>query len=59
MTQRLSRRETLAGFGAYASDTGRDTFNDTDGIFDDRLLLDLSERDDGYLGLISFDVEPA
>jgi protocatechuate 3,4-dioxygenase beta subunit len=43
----------------YASDSGRDTFNDSDGIFDERLLLDLSERDDGYLGLISFDVQAA
>jgi protocatechuate 3,4-dioxygenase beta subunit len=43
----------------YASDAGRDTFNDTDGIFDERLLLDLSKRDEGYLGLISFDVDAA
>jgi protocatechuate 3,4-dioxygenase beta subunit len=41
----------------YSSDTERDTFNDTDGVFDEQLLLDLSERDDGYLGLISFDVD--
>jgi protocatechuate 3,4-dioxygenase beta subunit len=40
-----------------SSDAGRDTFNDTDGIFDERLLLDLFERNDGYLGLISFDVD--
>jgi hypothetical protein len=41
----------------YASDTGRDAFNETDSIFDERLLLDLSEAGDGYLGVISFDVE--
>jgi hypothetical protein len=41
----------------YASDTGRDAFNRTDSIFDERLLLDLSEAGDGYLGVISFDVE--
>jgi protocatechuate 3,4-dioxygenase beta subunit len=43
----------------YASQPGRETFNDTDGLFDERLLLDLSEDGDGYLGLISFDVEAA
>lgn len=43
----------------YASRGGRDTFNDSDGIFDRRLLLDLSRNDDGYLGLISFDLERA
>jgi protocatechuate 3,4-dioxygenase beta subunit len=43
----------------YASEPGRETFNDTDGLFDERLLLDLSEDGDGYLGLISFDVEAA
>ena len=32
---------------------GRDQFNDTDGIFDDRLSLTLSKDDDGYLGLIT------
>jgi protocatechuate 3,4-dioxygenase beta subunit len=41
----------------YASDTGRDAFNETDSIFDERLVLDLSEAGDGYLGVISFDVE--
>ena len=43
----------------YAADSGRDTFNDSDGLFNEQLLLDLSERNDGYLGLISFDVEAA
>jgi protocatechuate 3,4-dioxygenase beta subunit len=43
----------------YASDTGRDAFNETDPIFDGRLVLDLSEDGDGYLGVISFDVERA
>jgi protocatechuate 3,4-dioxygenase beta subunit len=41
----------------YAGDTGRDAFNDTDPIFDERLVLDLSEAGDGYRGAISFDVE--
>jgi protocatechuate 3,4-dioxygenase beta subunit len=43
----------------YASDSGRDTFNDNDNIFDEQLLLKLSEDGDGYLGVISFDVGTA
>jgi hypothetical protein len=43
----------------YRSDGGRDTFNDGDGIFDERTLLELSKEGDGYLGVISFDVESA
>lgn len=40
----------------YASDSGRDTFNEDDGIFDESLLLTLAEDGDGYLGTISFDL---
>jgi protocatechuate 3,4-dioxygenase beta subunit len=43
----------------YSSRPGRDAFNDTDAIFDERLLLRLSSEGDGRLGLISFDVEAA
>jgi protocatechuate 3,4-dioxygenase beta subunit len=43
----------------YASRPGRDAFNDTDAIFDERLLLRLSREGAGRLGLISFDVEAA
>jgi protocatechuate 3,4-dioxygenase beta subunit len=43
----------------YASDTGRDQFNDSDGIFDERLVLTLSEEDEGWLGLMTLDVERA
>jgi hypothetical protein len=43
----------------YASRPGRTTFNDNDGIFDERLLLRLSREGAGLLGLISFDVERA
>lgn len=43
----------------YASDAGRDTFNTNDNIFDDRLLLTLSEDGEGYLGLITVDVASA
>ena len=35
---------------------GRDQTNAADGIFDDSLVLKLSEEDDGILGTISFDV---
>jgi protocatechuate 3,4-dioxygenase beta subunit len=43
----------------YSEDQGRDTFNDNDNIFDQSLLLDLSEEGNGYLGVISFDVQSA
>ena len=43
----------------YSSDSGRDTFNDGDGIFDEQTLLALSKEGGGYLGVISFDVESA
>jgi protocatechuate 3,4-dioxygenase beta subunit len=41
----------------YSGRGGRDTFNDGDGIFDDRLLMTLSEEKDGSLGVINFDVQ--
>jgi len=37
----------------YSEDAGRDTSNDDDTIFDDRLLLTLSEDGDGSLGVMS------
>jgi protocatechuate 3,4-dioxygenase beta subunit len=40
----------------YASNPGRDQFNDTDGLFDEALVLDLTEDGDAYVGTISFDV---
>jgi protocatechuate 3,4-dioxygenase beta subunit len=44
----------------YADHGERDQRNDSDGIFDERLLLPTLERDgDGYVGAISFDVERA
>ena len=42
----------------YRNDPARQS-NATDGIFDDRLILTLSEEDDGWLGLINLDVERA
>jgi protocatechuate 3,4-dioxygenase beta subunit len=41
----------------YASDAGRDTFNDTDGIVDERTVLTLREDGEGYLGVIALDVD--
>jgi len=43
----------------YSEHSGRDQLNDSDGIFDESLLLDLSKEDDGYLGAISLDVQLA
>jgi protocatechuate 3,4-dioxygenase beta subunit len=43
----------------YASDTGRDAYNDTDGLYEKDLELTLSRERDAYLGLITLDVERA
>jgi protocatechuate 3,4-dioxygenase beta subunit len=43
----------------YSEHSGRDQFNDSDGIFDESLLLDLSKEGDGYVGAISLDVQSA
>jgi protocatechuate 3,4-dioxygenase beta subunit len=43
----------------YAADTGRDTFNDNDQLFQKQLLLELSKEGKGYLGVISFDIAKA
>ncbi len=40
----------------YGEDTGRDTFNDSDGIFEEELILTSSKEGDGYLGVMTFDV---
>ncbi len=48
-----------AGDPAYKDDADRGVLNESDGIFDEALLLDLSEEGDGYLGTISFDLQPA
>jgi protocatechuate 3,4-dioxygenase beta subunit len=37
----------------------RDQRNDGDGIFDERLVVDVREEDDGWRGAISFDVNRA
>jgi len=43
----------------YAEHTGRDTFNDSDGIFDAGLVMTLAEDRGGYLGVMTFGVDAA
>ncbi len=43
----------------YSRRTGRDMFNDRDGIFDKRLVMTTSKDGDGYLGVMTFDVQSA
>ncbi len=43
----------------YNANSGRDTLNEGDSIFDEALLLDLRPEGKGYLGLISFDTAAA
>ena len=43
----------------YASDTGRDAFNDSDALYERSLELTLSKDGDAYLGLITVDVARA
>jgi protocatechuate 3,4-dioxygenase beta subunit len=43
----------------YSQDTGRNTFNENDRIFDESLLLTLSRDGDGYLGVMSIAVQSA
>ena len=41
----------------YASDSGRDVYNESDGIYEDGLELTLSEEGDGVLGVMTLDVQ--
>jgi hypothetical protein len=43
----------------YSEHTGRDTFNDSDGIFDPGLTMTLAQDGDGYLGVMTFGVDAA
>jgi protocatechuate 3,4-dioxygenase beta subunit len=43
----------------YPSESNRDGFNASDGLYDESLELTLSERGDGYRGLITLDVARA
>jgi hypothetical protein len=40
-----------------AAHTGRDTVNDNDNIYDDSMLLKVTQENDGYLGVIDFAVD--
>ncbi|MFE2869507.1 protocatechuate dioxygenase [Embleya sp. NPDC059259] len=42
----------------YAGHTGRDTFNDGDGIYRPTMLLKVVRDDDGYLGVITLAADP-
>ncbi|WP_285786360.1 hypothetical protein [Microbispora sp. NBRC 16548] len=42
----------------YSGHTGRDTFNDKDTIYKPGMLMKVSEDGDGYLGVITFAVDP-
>jgi protocatechuate 3,4-dioxygenase beta subunit len=43
----------------YSQKTGRDVFNDNDGIFNEALVATAKPDGDGYLTLMTFDVEAA
>jgi hypothetical protein len=43
----------------YAGDSGRDAFNESDGLYSEDLELTLSEEGEGYLGRITLDVATA
>jgi hypothetical protein len=43
----------------YLGRKGQDTFNDSDGIFDEATVLKLSEDGEGYLGVLRLDAENA
>jgi protocatechuate 3,4-dioxygenase beta subunit len=44
---------------AYSGRGERDAFNDSDGIFDDSLLMTCKRDGDGYLGVMTFGVKAA
>jgi protocatechuate 3,4-dioxygenase beta subunit len=43
----------------YSTHSGRDPFNDQDGIFDAALVMTVNADGDGYRGLMTFDVRAA
>ncbi len=51
--------ERIYGNAPYSQATGRDTFNSSDSIFDESLLLTLTGDGDGVTGAMTFDVESA
>jgi protocatechuate 3,4-dioxygenase beta subunit len=58
-TQLFTNQEFDEGVFAsapYAENTGRDTYNDTDGIYDESLEMTLSQHGGATLGVMTFDV---
>ena len=51
--------EAVYATDPYAARTGRDTFNDSDGIFDAGLIMTNAEQGDGYIGVMTFGVDTA
>jgi len=51
--------ETVYAREPYSSATGRDTFNENDGIFDESLVMTSSRDGDGVLSLLTFNVRRA
>ncbi|MER5865462.1 protocatechuate dioxygenase [Kitasatospora sp. NPDC002040] len=62
LTTQLMMDETLNSKvfaqAPYSGHTGRDTFNQGDSIYRDAMLLKVTEDGDGYLGVITFGVDP-
>jgi protocatechuate 3,4-dioxygenase beta subunit len=50
-------RDVLEAAAYTRDDGGRDTFNDSDGIFAEPLVMTTTKEDTGYLGVLTFDVE--
>ena len=48
--------DVVSARAPYSQDTGRDTYNETDGIYDESGTLTLSEEGEDVLGLITLDV---
>jgi protocatechuate 3,4-dioxygenase beta subunit len=51
--------DTVYASDPYTERSGRDTFNDSDGIFDAGLVMTVAEDGDGYLGVMTFGVDAA
>ena len=51
--------DRVAAQQPYAGESGRDAFNENDGLYEPDLELTLSEEGDAYLGLITLNVEGA
>jgi protocatechuate 3,4-dioxygenase beta subunit len=52
-----SLNDTVYATSPYAEHTGRDTTNDTDGIFDRSGVLTVRKQSNGYLGVINLGVD--